>query len=298
VLDCAQLTEEEQSLARNIIFDQKRVSGEENDFYKTSFNIVNDLLINGIEGNEIRQGRDLASVFTYKHLKNQSVTHNQEYWWRIVIASLAFDCGIHRFYSLLGELAEYDILPTEKVKGLIRERVSQWLTSNEFEETLLSSVCKAWESKYLKNFRSFNELYARLIDYSEFDTFIDGLIVGYLVSIAQLPDEVTNTESYLALTDDYHHFVPRAFFRKKIDRNADFVDFIEKTVFRLINEQYEFSIVRMGFGQKAKFILVKDEVTGNYIFQIDARTFYENQGIINMIEACLSLWGTAGLVRI
>ncbi|MFC1740128.1 hypothetical protein ACFL0N_01455 [Pseudomonadota bacterium] len=297
VLDCEHPTKEEQTLARRIIFDQKRITGEENDFYKTSFNIVNELLLNGVEGKEIEQAKDLASVFTYKHLKNEMVNNPQEYWWRIVVSSLAFDCGIHRLYSLLGELADYDILVTTKVKALINEKVTQWLNLNDFQGKSLPAICDEWASKYLVNFEAFDALYTRLIDYKDFDTFIDGLLIGYLVSTNQLPDEVINTENYLALTDDYHHFIPRAFFRKTIERKIDFADFIENTIFRLIDEQYEFSIIRMGFGQKAKFILIKDEVTGNYIFQIDARTFYENQGIINMIEACLSLWGTAGLIE-
>lgn len=297
VLNCKTLSEEEQTLAGTIIFDQKKFTAEENDFYKTSFNIVNDLLLNGIEGNEIKLGKDLASVFTYKHLINVAVQNNQEYWWRIVIASLAFDCGIHRLYSLLGELAVYDILEAKKVKEVIGEKVVQWLDTNGFDGKSLSAVRESWTHKNLKNYDAFDALYKRLIDHQGIDTFIDGLLMGYEVSKIKLPDEVINTESYLALTDDYHHFIPRAFFRKEIDQNSDFAEFIGDTVLRLIEEQFEFSIVRMGFGQKAKFILMKDDATGNYIFQIDARTFYENQGIINMIDACLSLWSTAGLTE-
>jgi hypothetical protein len=297
VLDCRSLSNREQSLARDIIFDHKNVSGEENDFYKTSFNIIEDLLSAGAEGREVKKSRDFASVFTYKHLQNEKLEHDQEYWWQIVITSLAFDCGIHRLYSLLGQLADNDILVTEKVNEAIEDKVTKWLVQSEIENTSLESVCESWKNKNLSSYKTFDNLYKRLIDYQNIDTFIDGIIMGYLASTVELPEKVVNTESYLELTNDYHHFIPRVFFRKRADQNSDFLEFIRKTVFRLIEEQYEFSIVRMGYGQKAKFILIKDEVTGNYIFQIDARTYKENQGIINMIDACLSLWSTAGLIE-
>ena len=120
---------------------------------------------------------------------------------------------------------------------------------------------------------------------------------GYIISTIKPDMKNAVSDSYQAMTDEYHYFAPQPFFaNKKIDVQMDFKEFIRKMVMWLITEQFDFSLDRMTFGQKAKFILSKSEFDEQYLFQIDAREFHENRGIIDMIDACLNLWRTAGVL--
>lgn len=297
IIDCKELSGSEKSLARKLILDVDAISDNEFVHYKNSLKIVSDLLHQGVEGFMPVTKDDFASIFTYKHLKNQETDLVQEYWWQILVSSLAFEIGINRMYSVLAGLAEGELLKIDAIESMISSKLEEWKTANSLKGDTLRQILEEWQEARLSSFSDFHNFYTTLLDHENLDTFIDGLLVGYLISRINLPKKVMSSNSYQDLTDDYHYFIPQSFYSSKIDESQQVLDFIKTVVFRLIDEQYDFSLIRMGYGQKAKFILLKDEVTGNYIFQIDLREFYENRGIINMIEACLCLWGSAGLLE-
>jgi hypothetical protein len=117
-----------------------------------------------------------------------------------------------------------------------------------------------------------------------------------MISNIEINKSDTMKTSYQVLTDKYHYFAPQPFFSsKKIAPDIGFLKFISKLTIWLIDDQFDFSLDRMNYGQKAKFILSKSEFGEKYLFQIDNREFHENRGIIEMIEACLKLWKTAGI---
>jgi hypothetical protein len=297
VLDCKKLTGSEKSLAQKLILDEDSVSGNEFVHYKNSLKIYSDLLHLGVEGFKPTSKDEFASIFTYKHLRNEETDLEQNYWWQILVSSLAFEIGINRMYSMLGELAEGEILKIGAIDNEVTSRLEEWKSTNSFKGLTLKQISEEWQEANLSSFSNFNQFYTSLLDYENIDTFFDGLLVGYLISKVKLPQKIINSESYGVITDNYHYFIPQSFYSSKLDENQLFSDFIAKVVIRLLDDQYDFSLTRMGLGQKAKFILIKEETTGNYIFQIDNRDFYENRGIINMIDACLHLWEGAGLLE-
>lgn len=296
IIDSKELNADEQKLARKIIFDEENITDGENDEYKKSFRLLKDLQENGCEKFAPLTKTDYAMVFSYAHLKNLSLGEN-DLSWKVLTSSITFEIGINRFYTLIAKISQNGTVDILKLKEKLRYLTEDWMKKNDFYGDL-AEVENRWKCKYLSSIDSYGELFERMLDYSELDCCFDGLLQGYIISKIKVDTRDSISDSYQVLTDQYHYFAPQPFFtNKKIFNNLNFKEFIIKMALWLVDEQFEFSLDRMNYGQKAKFILSKSEFSEQYLFQIDAREFRENRGIIEMIDACLNLWRTAGLME-
>lgn len=236
-------------------------------------------------------------VFSYMELKNLSLAEN-DLSWKTLISSIVFEIGINRLYTMLGKWSENGVIKESVIKKEIESAVNIWMENNGFIGNL-SQVEQSWKEKNLVNINAYNELFKRMLDVESLECTFDGLLQGYVISKIKPDIDQFVTDSYQAMTEQYHYFAPQPFFEnKKINNDMDFKEFIKKMVMWLINEQFDFSLERMNYGQKAKFILSKSEFDDQYLFQIDSREFHENRGIIDMIDACLNLWRTAGMLKV
>lgn len=293
IIDCKDLSIEEQALARRMIFDGEDVTEGENDNYKESYRLLEKLNKEGLEGFIPQKNEDYATIFSYAHLKNIPIGKN-DLAWKILLSSLYFEIGLNRLFSFLSNVSSDRVIEEFLLEKNITESISNWLIKTGFSGTL-TDVMAQWRAMNLKDISAYKDLSARMFDGEDLESFIDGLLQGYMISQVKLSMEEKQSEHYLRLTDEYHYFAPQPFFKntKEIE-NKPFDVFIIETINRIINEQFDFSLVRMNMGQKAKFILMKSEFKNEYIFQVDAEKFKENRGIIDMIDATLCLWKSAG----
>ena len=295
IIDSKELSESEQSLARKIIFDKNNVTDGENDEYKKSFKLLQTLQESGCEGFYPSQKDEFAMVFSYMQLKNIALGEN-DLSWKTLISSIVFEIGINRIYTILGNLAENGTVEVLAIQQEIKQATQDWMDKNKFSGDL-AAVEHSWQEKYLADIDTYSQLFEEMLDDQQLFCAFDGLLQGYIISKSKPDIMDIVSDSYQAMADQYHYFAPQPFFaNKKIDEHTDFKEFILKMVMGLIAEQFDFSLDRMTFGQKAKFILSKSEFDEQYLFQIDARVFHENRGIIDMIDACLNLWRTAGIL--
>lgn len=297
IIDSQELSKTEQTLAQKIIFDKDNITEGENDEYKKSFTLLHLLQENGYEDFCPKEKDEFAMVFSYMELKNISLGEN-DLPWKILISSIVFEIGINRLYTMLGNWSKSGIIEKSVIQKKIEKATNIWMEKNGFSGDL-SEVEQSWKEKYLVNIGDYSNLFKQMLDVELLDCAFDGLLQGYMISKTKPEMNDIITDSYQAMTEQYHYFAPQPFFEnKKIKKNLDFKDFILKMVMWLINEQFDFSLDRMNYGQKAKFILSKSEFDDQYLFQIDAREFHENRGIIDMIDACLNLWRTAGILKV
>lgn len=297
IIENKNLSDEEKKLATRIIFDKDNITDGENDEYKKNFNLIELLKNEGCEGYYPVNKHDFAMIFSYAHLKNMHLGEN-DLPWKLLISSITFEIGINRLYTMLGDLSEGGIVKVNDIQRVIKQATQTWLDKNNFSGSI-SDVEKLWAEKYLNDIDSYAKLFEAMLDDQQLDCAFDGLLQGYMISQITVEPKVMVSDVYLAMTDPYHYFAPQPFFneKKRIDKKLLFEEFILKVAMWLINEQFDFSLYRMTFGQKAKFILSKSEFDEQFIFQIDARKFSENRGIIEMIDACLCLWRTAGILE-
>lgn len=294
ILESGELTPDEQNLAQAIIFDRKNVTSGENDEYKAAYNLLHDLKEGGYNGFTPKDKYDIAMLFCYGHLTNAKLGQN-DLPWKILISSITFEIGINRLFTLIARAAPFGSISKSNILATVDKEVDTWILEHGMEGSL-AEVIYQWRENYLKEIQDYKALFNRMLNYKEVNCSIDGLLQGYLVYQSDMPLEIKNSEMYRRLTDDYHHFVPQPFFNnKRIDPDMPFRDFIRNMTTWLIDDQYEFSLERMNYGQKAKFVLTYSEINDQYNFQVDAKEFYENRGIIEMIDACLNLWRTAGI---
>lgn len=296
IIDSKKLSSPEQHLARKIIFDGDGVTEGENDEYKKSFNLLHTLQVTGCEGFHPMRKDDFAMTFTYGQLKNIPLGEN-DLAWKTLVSSLVFEIGISRLYTMLGGLAENGTIDVSVIQEKIGQAIQTWLDKNNFSGDL-ATVSQSWQEKYLIDIGTYGQLFTDMLDDQQLDCAFDGLLQGYIISRIKPDIESMGSDSYQAMTDEYHYFAPQPFFAdKNVDPHESFKEFILRMVMGLIIEQFDFSLERMTYGQKAKFILRKSEFSDQYLFQIDAREFHENRGIIDMIDACLCLWRTAGILE-
>ena len=295
IIDSKKFTEDEQVLARKILFDEDNVTGGENDEYKKSFKLLETLQATGCEGFSPSHKDEFAMVFSYAQLKSLALGEN-DLSWKILISSIVFEIGICRLYTILGGLSDGGAVDVTVIEAEIEQATQYWLDKNKFGGDL-ATVEQAWKEKYLSDIDTYSQLFKEMLDDQQLDCAFDGLLQGYIISKIKPDGKEFASDSYQAMTDQYHYFAPQPFFaNKKINGHIDFKEFVLKMVMWLVTEQFDFSLDRMNYGQKAKFILSKSEFDEQYLFQIDAREFHENRGIIDMIDACLNLWRTAGIL--
>lgn len=296
IIDSKELSFSEKELAQKIIFDENKVTFGENDEYKKSFRLLESLQQEGCEKFYPSKKDDFAMVFSYMQLKNISIGEN-DLSWKLLVSSIVFEIGINRLYTLLRKLSQNDALDMNHVQTHIENTTQAWMDENGFSGSVVE-VEQQWKQKYLNNIDTYNQLFKKMLDTQVHDCAFDGLLQGYIISKIKPSSKEMASESYQAITDPYHHFAPQPFFdNKKIDLKLDFKGFIYKVIIWLINDQFDFSLDRMSYGQKAKFILSKSEFNEQYLFQIDAQEFKENRGVIDMIDASLNLWETAGILK-
>jgi hypothetical protein len=291
-LDCIVLSQAEKALAKRILFDEDKFTQKENDEYKKNYLFVNELITKPFQGYYCKDKNDIAMAISYMHLKDISV-NTVDTSWKILVSSLMFEIGICRFYTLISQKSNGDSISSIEIKKAIKESIERWDIAINPSDSV-SSVVSKWRNEKLPTIQDFSKVFSNLLDHEGVTTFIDGVIAGYIVS--QNVSDKEKTDVYEVLTDNYHHFAPQAFFRQReINPDASFESFIEKVCIAFIEDQYEFSLDRMSYGQKAKFILVKSEYGDEYIYQIDNRGIYENRGVVEMIDACIMLWKSAGV---
>jgi len=296
IIESKKLRENEQDLARRIIFDEDDVTNGENDEYKKSFKLLQNLQETGCEGFHPAQKDAFAMVFSYAQLKNIALGEN-DLPWKTLVSSIVFEIGINRLYTTLGRMAKSGAVDVATIQEEMEHATQAWLDNNRFSGDL-ATVAQSWKDKYLANITTYKQLFEKMLDAQQMDCAFDGLLQGYIISTIKPDMKDAVSDSYQAMTDEYHYFAPQPFFaNKKIDPSMAFKKFIFKMVMWLITEQFDFSLDRMTYGQKAKFILRKSEFAEQYLFQIDAREFHENRGVIDMIDACLNLWRTAGIME-
>jgi hypothetical protein len=291
IIECYSLSDNEKILAKKIIFDEEKINEVENHEYQKSYNFINEFLSESFEGYSCKDKNDIAMVLSYAHLKDQSLSAIDTQW-KILVSSLMFEIGICRFYSSISN----GISGTTVSKKHIVDIIDTKLDENPLisSDDSFSDVVTKWKDVHLGNIDTFKELFDSFLDYENLDTFIDGIIAGYVVS--NISNDKKNPNVYSVLTDNYHFFAPQSFYRThKLDENMKCSEYLTTILFYILDEQYNFSLERMNYGQKAKFILIKSEFGDEYIYQIDGRIFYENRGIVEMIEACLRLWESAGV---
>jgi hypothetical protein len=292
IVECIDITRSEETLAKNIIFDESGITATENEEYRKNFRFIQSLLDNGFEGYVCSDEQDIAVVLSYMHLKNISIS-DVDLQWKMLVSSMMFEIGICRFYTLIAKGNSDTSIPLSIIKRAINGAIATNPIINS-EEQSVSEVLVAWEKEYLKDIKSFSSLYGRLRDRNNFATLVDGVIAGFLLS--DIDEDRLNSDVYDALTDNYHQFVPQAYFsRRKIDLEENIYSFLENIYIDILDQQYEFSLDRMNYGQKAKFIYIKSEFGDEYIPQISNIDFSESTGILDMIGACLKLWETAGI---
>lgn len=291
IIECYTLSDSEKSLAKKIIFDEEKINEAENNEYKESYNFINTLLCQPFEGYNCANKNDIAMVLSYAHLKDLSLSRIDTQW-KILVSSIMFEIGICRFYSSISQGISGTTVSTKHIIEIIETKLNKNPLVS-FDDSFSDVVAK-WKDKHLSDINTFKGLFDSFLDYKNLDTFIDGIIAGYIVS--DMKSDKEKPQIYNVLTDDYHFFTPQAFYRNhKLDTNLKFSEYLKALLFYLLNDQYSFSLDRMNYGQKAKFILIKSEFGDEYIYQVDGREFYENRGIIEMIEACLRLWESAGV---
>jgi hypothetical protein len=291
VIECYSLTEEEKGLAKKIIFDEEKINESENLEYQKSYNFIHNFLTKEYEGYQCKDKNDIAMVLSYAHLRDQPLSEIDTQW-KILVSSLMFEIGICRFFTLISDGVVGTTVNKSKIIEILESKISE--SDLVDVDDSLSTVVDKWKAKHLSSIDSFKALFDELLDYENLDSFLDGVIAGYIVS--SISSDKENAKVYDVLTDNYHFFTPQAFFRThKFSGDIKFSEFINTALFYLLDDQYSFSLDRMNYGQKAKFILIKSEFGDEYIYQVDGRRFYENRGIVEMIEACLRLWESAGI---
>lgn len=296
ILESGKLTTDEQGLVQAMLFDRDNITTGENDEYKRVFSLFQNLHEKGFQDFFPSDKNDFALLFCFTHLTDSEIAKN-DLPWRILISSITFEIGINRLYTLLTRAAQYGAISTSRILATVDEALENWIVEHGMDGSL-DEVCTQWKRRYLGSIQSYQILFERMLDREDLSCSIDGLIQGYLLSQLDVSSEVRTSEMYRRLTDEYHHFVPQPFFaNKRLDSNIEFREFVRKMSLWLIDDQYEFSLERMSYGQKAKFILTRSEISDQYHFQVDAKEFHENQGIIETIDACLNLWRTAGIYQ-
>jgi hypothetical protein len=294
IIDCRVLNDSEKQLAQKIIFDTDKITEGENDNYKINFQLIKKLKDNGYDGFYPQIKEDYALLFSYVHLKNQQLGDN-DFAWKILYSSLCFEIGITRLFTLLNNISVNGMLDPAVVKQTLKEKITHWKRKHSFGDRL-DDVKKQWMEVYTSSIWVYKDLFQEMLDLDEIDHFIDGLLQGYLLSQVEFSEDILLSEPYQFLTDPYHYFAPQPYFEnKKIRPDMDFGEFIEKLSFWIIDEQFDFSLDRMNIGQKAKFILTKSEFSQEYIFQVTAKRFEENRGIIDMIGSSIKMWESAGI---
>jgi len=294
VIDCHVLSHDEQHLAQKIIFDKDNVTEGENDNYKTNYQLIKELKDNGFEGLFPKTKEDYVFLFSYAHLNSLNIGEN-DVPWKILLSSLSFEIGINRLFTLIAEISTNGAIAADVIRKEINIKTNEWIIKNDFSNRL-DDLSQKWLHKYAGSILDHKEIFEQMLDHSHTENFIDGLLQGYIISRIGFSDDVTMSDAYFRLTDSYHYFTPQAFFENKpIPRDMDFIAFIQKLVFWIIDEQFDFSLDRLSMGQKAKFILRKSEFGNEYIFQVERNKFQENRGIIDMIGSTIKLWQSAGV---
>lgn len=296
IIDSKKLNSDEKKLAKKIIFDEMNITQGENDEYKKAFYLLTNLKENGLEGYLPKTKEDYTMVFTYAHLTNKTLGQNDSAW-KILISSIVFEMGLNRLYTFILGSSTHGVISVTSLKKQIKHSVSEWLSKNKFGDSpTLTQTCNEWSKKHIRDISSYQNIFDKMLIEQDLETYIDGLLQGYLISKTQTDNDFLHSEDYHILTNKYHYFVPQPFFEnKKIDESISFINFVEKMVFWILDDQFKFSLDRMNLGQKAKFIMSKSEFKDQYIFQVDEVWFGENRGIIEMIDACICLWKTAGV---
>jgi hypothetical protein len=295
IVDCHSPTDAEQKILQKIIFDSENYTDNENDEYKKSIKLVKSLILDGVQGFNPSENQDFTMVFTYAFLNNIALGEN-DLEWKILHSSLVFEIGLVRLYSLVASSFINGVVPLKDLKSKLRKFVSEWTKQNNYK-TSFKEVVKEWSDKHLKSIVKYKSMFDRMLDYSNYNAFIDGIIQGFLISKVKIGDKQLQSDSYQRLTDPYHYFTPQNFFKNPSNFHiGNFEDFIVSVVLKVFDDQIIFALDRMNIGQKAKFILRKSGTDDCYIYQVDEKKFKENRGIIDLTDACLNVWKTAGIL--
>lgn len=290
ILESKYLTDSEQTLAKSILFDYKQVYSEENLNYKNAFRLINQIRTEGWDGFIPTRQQDYALIFSYAFLKNEKISSN-DVPWKILYSSIIFEVGICRFFSFLNEISVNGVMKKKQLDTSIRRIINNWLEEKN-HPNLLGDLMKSWKSENLLSIEHFRIFFDSIFKPKGESDFIEPLLVGIMLKMAGQDYRI----DYPSLVSTYHSFIPQVFFQSKnIDGDIDVNELFSEMAQSLIDEQYEFSLERMLYGQKAKFILQKSDHLDQYVFQIDKPEFKESTGIIDMIGACLDLWDSANI---